>query len=95
MGQPVNRQNQHMLERLNAAQRAVRQLIDLGMTVTHIDIESSMPNIQIQRAPTGKAAQKIRINDARTITRSNSMGVRESVTTFAMNGCRITWSKPQ
>ena len=93
MGQSINRQNQHMLERLRATHRAVQELVNLGMTVTHIDIESSMPNIQILREPTGSAAAKIKIRDARTITRTSSTGVRESITTIAMNGCRITWSR--
>lgn len=95
MGQSINRQNQHMLERLNAAQRAVRQLIDLGVTVTHIDIESSMPSIWIQREPIGRLANQLRVSDARTTIRPSPGGGRESVTSIAVNGCRITWSRKQ
>ncbi len=93
MGQSINRQNQHMLERLNAAHKAVRELMDQGLTVIHIDIESSMPHTQILQRPGGQLAKRLKIRDAREVTRTNSQGVRESISSITVNGCRIMWSR--
>lgn len=85
----ANIQNQHILERLAAVQKAVHQLVSAGMTVTFISIEGSSPRISLLYPPSKK--NRLPFTSARSYTRTNEAGTRISETSATMAGCEIRW----
>lgn len=85
----LNAQNDHILERLKAAQEAVAELIRHGLTVTEIRIEGTQPRISLLNAPGRRC--RLQTHGLVTRIRQDAAGHRIHETSVALNGCEIHW----
>ncbi|SIS88300.1 hypothetical protein [Neptunomonas antarctica] len=84
----LNKQNAHILSKLQETQTAVANLVKAGMTVTHISIEGCMPRINLQHAPRNTAMQV-----CWKAIRPRKTGGRECEMAAIVNGCEVRWTE--
>ncbi len=84
----MNPQNQHITQKLTEVQSAVTQLINQGMTVTHISIEGALPRINLLHGPRHKS-----LPISWKVIRPRRTGGRECEMAANMNGCEIRWTE--
>ncbi|WP_028468406.1 hypothetical protein [Neptunomonas japonica] len=83
----MNAQNTHIVSKLQEAQVAVANLVDAGMTVTHISIEGRMPRINLQHPP------RKNMTVCWKAIRPRKAGGRECEMAALLNGCEVRWTE--
>jgi len=82
----MNPQNKHILQKLKDVSIATRDLINAGLTVTHIEVEGARPRIDLLSAPRYENRLPVSMKTIRKV----SIG-HETEMTACINGCEIRW----
>ncbi len=86
MGTEVNAQNQLIMDRLASTQAAVQQLVEAGLTVTNVDIESASPRIDLMSKP------RPRLPTTWKVYRRGRQGLQTEYGA-SVNGCDVRWTE--
>ncbi len=82
----MNPQNAHILEKLKDVSNAARDLVNAGLTITHIEVEGARPRINLLSAP----KYHNRLPVSMTTIRKVSTG-HQTEMAACVNGCEIRW----
>lgn len=82
----MNPQNTHILAKLKDASAAARELVNAGLTITHIEVEGVRPRINLLDAP----RYHNRLPVSTTTIRKTSSG-QQTEMAACVNGCEIRW----
>ncbi len=82
----MNEQNAHIVNRLKDATQAVRELVNAGLTVTHVEVEGPQPRINLLTAP----KHEDRLPISTKTFRKGSRGYEIEMAAY-VNGCEVRW----
>jgi len=81
-----NQQNNFMIKQMNKAQRAIRDLINKGITVLNVEMAKQKPRIEIQ-------APRSELPSETLVIRGTKNGIREDISFSTCNGCIVFWKQ--
>ena len=82
----MNTQNTHILAKLKDVSAAVRELVNAGLTITHIEVEGAHPRINLLDAPKYHNRLPISMKTTRRVSSGQQTEMAACV-----NGCEIRW----